>query len=242
MAPRPYFLMARGETGLETLMDSRQIKDVDHYPELMKWNTVLDVVDMLATEEHKFGTLVMDALGGFERLCHEYVCKRDFCSAERPDGDWGDKGFQGYMRGYDIALADWRTLLSKLDTLREKKRMAIIVIAHTKVTAFKNPEGLDYDRYEPDMHRKTWGLTHKWADIVLFANYLTVVDDKATISKTTGKGKGGTSRVLYTERTAAYDAKNRCGLHDEIDMGSSAAEAWTNFITAIKTAKEANNG
>lgn len=111
MAPRPYFLMARGETGLETLMDSKQVEGIDHYPELLKWSTVLDVVDMLTTEEHQFSTLVLDALGGFERLCHEHVCKRDFSTADRPDGDWGDKGFQGYMRGYDIALADWRVLL-----------------------------------------------------------------------------------------------------------------------------------
>lgn len=236
-AAKPYFLMARGETGLETLIDSGQLPAVDHYPELLGWQQTLDVIDLLTNEDHAYKTLVLDAVNGFERLCHEEVCRRDFAN------DWTDKGFQGYMRGYDVAMADWRLFLSKLDTLREKKRMGIIALCHTKVTTFKNPEGPDFDRYQPDMHHKTWGLTAKWADMVLFGNYVTVVDDVQGKGKPNAKGKakGGTIRVLFTERTAAYDAKNRFGLHDEIDMGGSAVEAFQNFVAAVKSAKEKNS-
>jgi hypothetical protein len=44
--------------------------------------------------------------------------------------------------------------------------------------------------------------------------------------------------MLYTERHASYDAKNRLGLSLEVEMGNSAVEAWANFIQAVKAGKE----
>jgi hypothetical protein len=208
---RPVFMMARGETGLETLIAAGQIPETPHFPEIQTWEETFDAIRFLHDESHEFRTLVLDTMNGFERLCHEHVCIRDF------NGLWDDKGFLGYMRGYEVALADWREFLTELDKLREKG-MAIIALCHSRVATFKNPEGPDYDRYEADMHRKTWGLTHKWADMVLFGNWLTLTDDKKK-----GKAQGGHHRILYTERTAAYDAKNRHGLPPQIELPDSSA-------------------
>lgn len=228
-APKPVVLMARGETGLETLIDSGRLPDTPHLPELGTWSEVLSAVDWLTEEEHGFKTCVIDTLNGVERLCHEHVCERDF------SGDWGERGFIGYQRGFEVSLADWREFLRMLDRLREKRRMALIALVHTKVANFKNPEGPDYDRYSPDLNGKTWSLTHKWADIVLFGNFYTEV--KAERGRK-GKGLGGQQRVLYTTRHAAYDAKNRHGLPEEISMGGSGAEAWSNFVNALKNGRK----
>lgn len=229
-APKPIVLMARGETGLETLIDTGQLPEVPHLPEIMDWHELLSAIEWLTTAEHDHKTLVLDTLNGCERLCHEAVCAREF------NGDWSERGFTGYQRGWEISLADWREFLGLLDRLRERKRMAIIALCHTKVKPFKNPEGPDYDRYQPDMHEKTWGLTHKWSDIVLFANhYVEVVTDNANSKK--GKGRSAQVRVMYTTRHAAYDAKHRHGLPDDIAMGNSGSEAWSNFMQAIKSAK-----
>ena len=233
-APKPYFLMARGETGLETLIDSGRIGDTPHAPELQTWGEVEDVIESLRTEPHEYKSLVLDALPGFERLCHEHVCQTMF------DNKWGKDGFASYMQGYDASLTPWREFLSKLDALRSERKMAILALCHTKVTTFKNPEGADYDRYQPDMHHKTWALTHRWADIVLFANFYTIVAETTGGGKgpSKGKGRGGTERVMFTERSAAFDAKNRHGLPIEISMGNSGAESWTNFINSIKEGRQ----
>jgi hypothetical protein len=140
------------------------------------------------------------------------------------------------MQGYDVALADWRNLLNGLDRLRAQRRMSILALGHTKINTFKNPEGADYDRYAVDVHHKSWGLTHKWADLVLFANFVAHVDARKGDGK--GKAKGGGRRVLYTTRTAAYDAKNRHGLPEQIDGGRSAEEAWSNFAAAMQAGKQ----
>lgn len=227
-APRPLFLMARGETGIETLVDNGQLPATAMLPELMTWADVIGSVEAVIAGKHDYRTLVLDALGGFERLCHEFVCQREF------NGDWSDRGFQGYMRGYDVALADWRQFLGLLDRVRAERRMSILILAHTRVKQFKNPEGSDFDRYSVDAHEKTWSLTHKWADMVLFANFATEAQKDGAGRV---KGKGGTRRVLYTQRTAAWDAKNRNGLPYQIDLGNSGSQAWANFSAALKNAQ-----
>lgn len=237
--PKPIFIQTQGETGLESLIDAGRIGAIPHFPECDTWGDVLSSVNALRTSEHEYRTLVIDTLNGAERQCHEHVCARDF------DGDWGEKGFTGYQRGPEIAIADWIQLLTDLDRLRVERRMTVVAICHTKIKNFKNPEGPDYERYQPDMNDKTWGKSHKWADIILFGNYETstmaVKTDKKTGAQK-GKGVGGQRRVIYTERTAAYDAGNRIGLPPEIDGGESADEAWKNLSTAIITARKATEG
>lgn len=226
-APKPIFLMAEGETGLETLIDSGRVPQTPHFPELHCWEDTFSALDQLLTAKHEYKTLVLDTLNGFERLCHEYTCKTMY------GGKWGKDGFTSYQQGYDTALAFWREFLAKLDELRRKCGMLVLALTHVKVSPFRNPEGADYDRYQPDLHHKTWSLCHKWADMVLFANYYTVVDEDGPRAK----AAGGKIRRLWTERTAAYDAKNRHGLPEYISMGTSGQEAWDNLVTAIKTAK-----
>jgi hypothetical protein len=230
-APRSIFLMSHGETGLRTLLDFCLVAPTPHFPEIQTWSEWLDAIRALLGQPHEYRTLILDTINGAERLCHEHVCRRDF------GGRWGRDGFTSFMTGYEVALADWREFLSLLDRLREVKRMGVIALAHSRVSTFKNPEGADFDRFVPDLHPKTWALTHKWADAVLFLNYETYVDsDRADLR---GKARGGSRRKLYTHRTAAFDAKNRHGLPAEIDGGRSAAEAWLNLATAMKAAKTA---
>jgi hypothetical protein len=229
-APRPIFLMTQGETGLLTLIDAGRAPETPHFPECKSWQELLAAIEVLTLESHDFRTLVLDTLNGAERLCHEYVCRRDF------DGRWGRDGFTSYMAGYEVALGDWRAFLDALDHLRSHRRMSILLLGHTRISAFRNPEGPDYDRFALDLHHKTWSLTHKWADLVLFANFVAHIDAKKSDAK--GKAKGGSRRVIFTTRTAAWDAKNRHGLPEQIDAGGSAVEAWTTFAAALQASKQ----
>lgn len=229
MAPKPIVLMGRGETGLETLIDNGQIPDTPHYPELQTWPEVMAAMADLEREEHQYKTLIVDTVNVLERLCHEEVCRKSF------NNDWSDKGFMGYHRGFEIALADWREFLIAVDRLRENKRMGFIGLCHTKVHNFKNPEGPDYDRYVPAVHSKTWELTARWADMILFANYETFVQAERGARP---KGQGGQNRILYTERSAAFDAKHRHGLPTEIEMGGDGRNSWNVFQKALVEAKK----
>ena len=56
-----------------------------------------------------------------------------------------------------------------LDELRNKRGMIVIIIAHSKVERFEDPENTAYDRYAPRLHKAATGLLCEWADAVMFA-------------------------------------------------------------------------
>jgi len=222
-APSPICLMTRGETGLLTLIDNGRIPATDHFDECETWGQVTSAIRYLIENQTPNRTLVFDTLNGAERLCFEYVCQ------DRYNGDW--VSFDAYGRGPNVALAEWNDFLTNLDRLRFTRRMAIIVLCHTKVKTYNNPLGENFDRYTPDMNDKTWGLAAKWADIVLFGNFEILV--KKTDKASKAKATGGERRILYTTRSAAFDAKNRMGLPAQIPMGNSAESAWKAFADAL---------
>lgn len=210
-------------------------EDYPVFPGMESWSDTLGALESLRTGEHSHKGLILDSLGGFERLCHEEVCRRDY------GNDWGKTGFVNYQQGPDTALMDLRHLITALDKLRDERQMSIVLIGHAKIAPFKNPEGPDYDRYNVDVHHKTWALFHKWADMVLFANYEVSFGGKDA-EKAKAKAKGGQTRIIYTQRTAAYDAKNGQNLPEELLMGTSCQEAWSNLVKAIKEGRAQKEG
>lgn len=233
--PNPLILMSRGETGFVTLRGAGLAPDID-CANIDNWQQMLATIDHLVATDTSYKTVVLDALGGFERMCHEYVCRRDF------DGDWGEKGFSSFHKGYDMSVGDWLILLSKLDQLRSQRGIMVLILSHVKVKTFKNPLGPDFDRYAADCHDKTWGATHKWADAVFFGNYMQIVDGGKTGKQAQkGKGIGGDARVLCTQRRDSYDAKNRYGMEAEIQMPDDPAQMWAT-IWAAMTKEAKTNG
>ena len=232
--PGVIVIQAKGETGLETLINEGRLPEIPHFPEANSWEELMGYCDALLNQEHNYRVVALDTINGIEPLCHEYCCRQDF--------EGSMESFLAYAKGPEAALPYWRELLAKLDRMRVEKGMTVIVLSHTKVKNFKNPEGADYDRFTPDMHEKTWSLTFRWCDAVFFGNFETTLTQVSTPKKGTHKGKalGGSHRVLFTERTAAYDAKNRIGLDALVDMGESAEEAFGNFKTALVEARERN--
>ncbi|HPP02274.1 MAG TPA: ATP-binding protein [bacterium] len=229
-APKPLLLMARGETGYQTLYGSGLVPAVPTAL-IEDWLGLLELLHELA-QGCEYKTIVFDALNGFERLCHEYVCARDY------NNDWSDKGFYSYMRGPDTAVTDWVGLLSMLDRVRAQGVM-IILLGHVIIKPFKNPAGPDYDRYVCDINPKTWGVTHKWSDAVFFGNFLTIVDEDAARRR---RGIGGDQRVAYAERCDAWDAKNRYGINGRIDFPDDPTQNWATIWQHITPRKEKNNG
>ncbi len=69
---------------------------------------------------------------------------------------------------------------------------------------------------ELKLQKKTASLVKEWADMLLFANYKTIVinvDNQGT-SKGKNKAQGG-QRIMYTTHHPAWDAKNRFNLPEE---------------------------
>lgn len=221
-APGSAFILAPQETGYLTLFKYNRVPERP-YAVVNSWPELLATVK--AVEDCK--VLVLDALGGFERLCHEYVCETEF------KGVWGEKGFLSYHKGYELAVGEWKRFLQLLDCLRESG-LSVLILSHCQVRPFRNPLGEDYDRFVSDCHPKTWGITHKMADTVLFGTFFQVLKKDGPRAKAIG----GTERVIYTEHTDAFDAKNRFGMAPCVNIPDDPAASWDALAAAIANGKE----
>jgi hypothetical protein len=203
-APDPIFLGA--EDGSAEL-------EVARYPQkLDSWDAIFAALDVLETEEHAFKTVVLDTLDWAEPLCWAKVCA---------DHGWRSMDASPFNRGYTLAVDEWRRLLAKLDRLRDRRGMVVVLIGHTTIRTFQNPEGDNFDRYVLKLHEKSASLIREWADAVLFAAWET-----STVPKGEKKAMGVDSgvRLLHTERRAAFDAKNRFSLPPALPLDWTALE------------------
>jgi len=214
--PGATFMMSDNETGLLTLMSQGLVPDCSFFPEFSQWQDVIEATDQMIESEDRPRTLVVDVMNGVEGLLHKFVCETQY------NGEMSKKGFLNFQEGFKTSIPIWRQWLAKLDLLRSKGT-TLVLLCHTQVENFKNPEGADYHRYVAELHPLTWASTKKFADMILFMNFATDVSD---VNKTTGKGKaeGGQNLIYHCRRSAQWDAKNR---HDlpPYWMGKGTAKA-----------------
>lgn len=221
-APSPIFLMTAGETGLLSLIESGQVPPTPHFPADFKtWEELVEAVRAILREKHEYRTLVLDTGNGAEQMLMAHVCEREF------EGKWGD--FNSYGRGMAAAIPVWADFLKLLDEVRVRRKMAVLFLHHSKVKAFQNPAGKDWDQWRPEAVDKLWSLTHKWADVItFFGSKVSVYDDKA---------KGEEARYLRCNASAAIVAGNRYGMPDEITAPRGAKPLWDAFAAALSKAK-----
>lgn len=205
-APSPVFICPEDGTGH---------LDIARFPEPRSWDDVTSAIRELTTGAHDFKTIVFDTLDWLEPALWAHICQRDKKT---------DIEAYGYGKGYAAALDGWRSFLAEVETLRRARSMHVVMLAHSWIKSFKNPAGDDYDRYELKVHARAGGLMKEWSDAVLFAAF-----EEYAVEKD-GKVKGVSSgaRILRTERTAAWDAKNRFSLPPRLAL------SWDDFFDAVK--------
>lgn len=175
----------------------------------------------LYTEPHEFKSLVVDTADALDALVIAKVCGEN--NWRTKDGA-PDPEKPGYGKGYVATAEEWRRVLVELDKVRGVG-MEIILLAHAKITSFSNPLGPDYNRYTPKLSKGAAELVREWSDTVLFAIHEEFV--KATSKGENPRGKAYSSglRVMKTERSAGWDAKNRDNLPSELPLDYAAFAA-----------------
>lgn len=206
-APSPIFICT--EDGLGSLQ-------VDHFPLSTKASDVLDAIGSLVSEQHSFGTVVLDSVDWLDNMIWADV------EATHDAKDLA------YGKGAMIVADRWREVLAGLNTLRNDKGMVVILIAHTQIKRFDSPEVEPYDRYQPKLQERSNAILREWSDAVFFANYKTIVKkDDVGFNKTTNRGISTGERLLFTSERPAYMAKNRYNLKESLPM------SWESFAQAI---------
>jgi len=200
-SPAPVFLDTEGGT---------HHLDVARFDAAATWEEITASIGQLGKTEHPFRTLVIDTADWLEKRLAEHLCRK---SNKESIEDFG------YGKGWVILTEEFARFLNSLDALTARG-MHIVFLAHATVKKFEAPDQAgSYDRFELKLSKSVAPLLKEWADVVLFANYVTRIAEKDT-GKT--RGVGGKERVLYATHTAAYDAKNRHGLPDKLPFSMEA--------------------
>ena len=195
--PNPVFIDTEGST--------KQL-DVARFDAPTSWEMLLQQVDYIKKNNTGFQTLVIDTADWAEKLCIKKVCSK----AQKD----GIEDF-GWGKGYVYVQEEFGKLLNSLEEVVQRG-INVVITAHAKMNKVEQPDEMGaYDRWELKLTKQCSPMLKEWADMLLFANYKTLVvrtDDKKY------KGQGGQQRIMYTAHTAAWDAKNRFDLPEVIPL------------------------
>lgn len=190
--PNPVFLQTeRGESG-DLVLDS--------FGTLDTFESVIESLTVLASDEHAFQTVVIDSVSALQKLIWDKVCRDSNVKTIELAGG-------GYGKGYLEADILWLQVLDGLNYLRNERGMAVVLVGHAIIGRFDDPETQSYSRYDIDLHKRAEALLKREVDAIL------LVKKDVTI-KTEGKGEraradGGDTRWIYTEGKPAFTAGNR---------------------------------
>lgn len=202
--------MFPGAIFIDTEGSTRHMNVTRVDPAPQSWTELKEMIRQLAGAPYVDGyqTLVVDTADWAEKLCMESLC------ASKNVG--GIEDF-GYGKGYTYLAEEFGKLLNLLDEVVQHGNN-VVVTAHAAMRKFEQPDELGaYDRWELKLQKKTAPLLKEWADMVLFANYKTIVVNVDNQGAAKGKNKvQGGSRVMYTSHHPCWDAKNRFGLPEEM--------------------------
>lgn len=205
--------------------DGLQGIETSAFPQLTSYGEVIEALDSLLAGGHEFGTAVIDSADWLERLTQAEACRAN---------NWADIEAPGYGKGYIAATATFKTVLDRLDRLRDAG-MAIIILAHSEIRKFEAPDTEPYDRYQIKLQKGAGALLQEWADIIGFANFETVVkkDTQAFQKEGRARGVGTGRRLLHLTEKPSHVAKNRYGMPDTIPM------SWAALVDAMTPASKA---
>lgn len=172
----------------------------------LDWRAIEHATKELIADTQGFRAVVIDTADWLEKALIEHVLRQA-----------GKKSIEdfGYGKGYTIIQEHVVRYLALLDQLIAKG-VHVIFVAHAKVVRTSPPDQTDgFDRYELKLTRQVAPLLKEWADLVLFCNYRVQIVEG---SDGRLKAQGGKERIMHAVHSAAWDAKNRFGLPDELPM------------------------
>ncbi len=228
--PKPLRMISVNECGYEDLDDIGAIPDgcenvnISSFPELLK--------EMRESTDVK--TLVIDSLSGVSQLMKDDILRNIYSTEDNPAQKYGS-----FSEGDRIHAPDCAQRVENAGTVLRNKGINVILLGHTRIEKSKNVVATDYQSAGIDMGNWARNVLTKWAQAVLFMD----MDFKLRITKkwkqvpTEAKVVGDlneeVARIIYTSKHPSHAAKNRLNLPTYIQMGSSAEEAYANFLAVL---------
>ena len=190
--------------------DSTAHMDVARFDKPSSWQMIKDQADWVRTHPGEVGTLIIDTADWAEQMEIADLCKKN---------GWDSIETPGFGKGYTYSAEEFGKLLNILQGC-VTVGVNVVITAHAQLRKVELPEEMGaYDHWEMKTSKKVAPMIREWADAVFFLTYKTVIINVDGKGQTKGKNKAqGGRRVMHTNHTPFWDAKNRFGLPDEIPL------------------------
>jgi len=183
--------------------------ELTSFGKIDSFGQMMEAFRALYSEEHQFKTVVVDSVSELQRLVFAETCRR---GDEKGNAKNNIEDF-GYGKGYVYSLRIWQEFIDAINALRNHKGMSVVLIAHSTVARFDDPETVSYDRYTIDLHAKSVGLIEREMDaILLLKQPVTVKTEDVGFNKERARADGGGVVLIHAQGRPAYTAKNRYGI------------------------------
>lgn len=194
--PDPLFIDTEGGTAH---LDVRRLQK----PET--WEELIALIKEVAATPDVCRTLVLDTADWAEAMAIDHICQK----FRQP----GLESF-GYGKGYTFLSEEFSRLLAACDEVIASGKH-VVITAHAKQRRVELPDETGgFDVWGLKLSKQCAPLLKEWPDALLFLNYKTIV---VATDSNTHKAQGG-KRVIYTNHRPVFDAKNRHGLPDEMEL------------------------
>ena len=192
----------------------------DLFPQPRSFDEIMEMLRELASGEHDYTGVVIDAVDGAQELIAKAVCDEH---GKRSLADFG------FGKGNVYADEKWAQLLRACDFLSKQKQITPILISHSAAVHYDDPVAGTHVRWEPNLGKRQTPVVTAWADIVGFLDREKAAVDRGVDGRTVRTTVATGVRRMFLDDTGSCVAKNRYGLRSELEVplhnGWAALEA-----------------
>lgn len=203
--PSPIFI--RAEDGL-TSLESRD--GIEAFPLISNTNEVFEGINVLATQDHSYKTLIVDSVTKLNEMFEKEVVESD---PKKPRSI--NQALGGYGAGHAAVAEKHRTLRNWCESLRAAKGMNIIFIAHADNETIELPDQDPYTRYTLRLNKRSVSSYVDNVDLVGLVRLRTFTTGDGERKKATSDG----ARELVCTALASSVSKNRYGITKTLPLG-----------------------
>ena len=212
--------------------------NVRRLPKPTSWQMFTDEFEyvLINAAAKGYQTIIVDTFDWAERLALDALCIEHKIS--------GIEGLN-YGKGWEYEKEMIGRFLDRTDRL-VTAGINIVLLCHAITRKTTLPEEMDeFDHWELKLGNKTTNkiapLLKEWSDMTLFLAFrtnVTAVDDKGKKHKATS-----CQRIMYTTKTAWWDAKNRFEMPDQLPLAwESLAPIFASGTQPAQTAAPMTTG
>lgn len=203
--PKPIFI--RAEDGVSRIPANIRPKAL---PVIRNEDQVWEQLKALIHEEHDYKTVVVDTVSALDRLFVQSILVQDGKAKSM------NQALGGYGAGFSALAARHQQVRNAAESLRIKRGMNVVFLAHTEVGTVRLPDVDDFSRYSLRMtHDKSLPPYLDDVDAVGFLRQRIVLRGDDDERK---KAVSDNTRELVMHVTASNVSKNAYGITEPVEV------------------------